>query len=319
MNITPKTPIYFQNSINLKNPIFMKYFRYLIVFVISALVIAELFFRWYGLHDYPTYREDPNYEYIHTSNQQRVIYRNEFFTNSFGMRSDNIDNKKRKILLIGDSVINGGNRNSNKELASSIIQEKLGDSFQVLNISSGSWGPDNGMEFLIKHGNFDADLICLIFNSHDAGDIIDFTPVVGIDPIRPNKNDFFAFISFCKRFLIPKMTSFKKKEAYQFINKETHFLNPGWDFFNDYCRKHKIPLLVYLHAEKNEVKKGMYNQEGDKIISFCNRNNIKLVQDINQLKSNYFSDGIHLNKYGQKMIADILTPEIIQSLEDKSN
>jgi hypothetical protein len=238
------------------------------MFFLSITVISELFFRWYGLHDYPTYREDSDYEYIHNSNQQRVIYRNKFFSNSLGMRSGEINDKKRKILLIGDSVINGGNRNSNEQLAITIIQNKLGDLMQVLNISSGSWGPDNGMEFIKKHGDFGAEVICLIFNSHDVDDMIDFTPVVGIDPIRPAENDFFALVSFCKRFLLPKLSTNKKKKSNEFITKETPLINPGWDFFNNYCRKKKIQLIVYLHAEKNELKKGKYNSDGDKIITF---------------------------------------------------
>ncbi|MCR9016486.1 hypothetical protein [Aquiflexum gelatinilyticum] len=295
----------------------MKIFKYFFLLLIVSIISVELILRWYGLHDLPTYREDVDYEYIHHPNQKRMVYRNYFFTNSFGMRSGDIDNSKRKILLIGDSVINGGNRNSNEQLASTIIQSNLGDSIQVLNVSSGSWGPDNGMQFIKKHGGFDAQLICLVFNSHDAGDVMDFKPTVNINPVKPGKNDKFALMAFSRRFLLPKIktglnNNYEEKE---YILKETSELNPGWKFFLEYCVAKRIPLIVYLHAERNEWKKRKYNAEGEKIINFCKENNIKLVKDIDVLKEEYFSDGIHLNKDGQKMIADILSP-IIEKIID---
>jgi len=303
----------------LKISIFKKYLKYFLFAFFSVLVISELFLRWYGLNDLPTYRVDPDYEYIHNSNQQRVIYRNEFFTNSLGLRSDKIDEKKRKILLIGDSVLNGGTKNSNKELASSLIQTNLDDSIQVLNISSGSWGPDNGMQFIKKHGDFDALLICLVFNSHDAGDIMDFRPEVGVNPFKPGENDFFALVSFSKRFILPKLKFNKKKKSNQPSMKNPPVFNPGWDFFYDYCKEHKIQLIVYLHAEKNELYDGKYSKKGEEIVSFCRDKNIRLVQDINHLKSNFFSDGIHLNQHGQKMLADLLIPEIAGILKEKTS
>lgn len=294
-----------------------KLFKFTGIAFTAALVISEMTLRWLGFHDFPTYREDNQYEYIHHSNQKRKIYRNDFFTNHYGMRSAEVDTAKKSVLLIGDSVLNGGNRNSNKDLASSIIGNYLPDSLQSLNISSGSWGPDNGMEFIKTHGDFNASLVVLIFNSHDAGDFMSFSPQVGINPTKPAKNDQIAIIAFFKRFLLPKIN---KPVYVSEISKTTtgNFteLNPGWDYFFKYCKSKNIPLIVFLHSEKTESKIGRYDEEGQKIIAFCRENNIVIVEDINEIAPEYYSDEIHLNPKGQKMIADLLRPVILKSLNN---
>ena len=116
-----------------------------IVLLVSFLVI-ELAGRLYGLCDYPLYVESPYYEYIHAPNQKLVIYGNNFSTNEWSMRSEsfNKDRDTNVIIIIGDSVINGGNRIDQSRLATSLLEGYLESKFElpfkVLNISAGSWG-----------------------------------------------------------------------------------------------------------------------------------------------------------------------------------
>ncbi|WP_247237378.1 hypothetical protein [Telluribacter sp. SYSU D00476] len=293
----------------------MKVAKVLITATLIGLVVVELILRWQGLHNVPLFREDLNYEYIQKSNQDVLIYRNRYFTNSLGMRSMPIDSAKKKILLIGDSILNGGNQVSHDNLASTLIEARLNklyapDSFQTLNISAGSWGPDNGMAFIKKHGHFNPRMICLVFNSHDAGDIMDFMKHIGIHPSRPVHNQPLAIIEFYKRVILPRVYSSPDNDLPEFSQKVTAEFNPGWSYFLALSRKLDIPLIVYLHASKEEMEKKAYDTQGQKIIKFCNENNLPLVKDIHIQKDEYLLDIIHLNSQGQKMIADLLFPAI---------
>ncbi|WP_207506432.1 hypothetical protein [Telluribacter humicola] len=221
-------------------------------------------------------------------------------------------------------MLNGGNLVPNENLASTLLENSINgyfntDSFQVLNISAGTWGPDNGMAFIQKHGDFDADLICLVYNSHDAGDTMEFNKVVGVELQKPDKNESLATIAFFKRMVLPRISTFLHKEEPASSKKMVSELNPGWTFFYELSNQKGIPLIVYLHATQEEAHNKRYDQEGQKIIEFCNRNNIRMVMDINKQSDDLFVDYIHLNSEGQKMITDILFPEIISQFEVASN
>ena len=142
------------------------------IYLVSILVILELILRFFvGLGDMPIYVTNEKFEYIYAPNQTAYRFGNEIFTNEFSMRSKPLSKKdKLKILLIGDSVINGGVYNSNHELASTLLEEKSNsilDNTRVLNISAGSWGPDNSFAYLQENGDFDAKHFVIVLSSQD--------------------------------------------------------------------------------------------------------------------------------------------------------
>lgn len=153
----------------------------------------------------------------------------------------------------------------------------------MLNISAGSWGPDNLAAYLNENGLFDAEVMIVVLSSHDAHDIMDFEPVVDVHPSYPSKQYSFALVELFDRYLIP-MAKRKlgigengldpdeaaNEAAKRGIRKgEDKGFNPGWDQLKEICAKAGIPLYVYLHAEKGEVVDGKYNDQGDEIIAWA--------------------------------------------------
>ena len=57
----------------------------------------------------------------------------------------------------------------------------------MLNVSAGSWGPDNCAAYLRHYGLFDAKAMFLLVSSHDAHDNMDFGPVAGVHDSYPDK------------------------------------------------------------------------------------------------------------------------------------
>ena len=60
------------------------------------------------------------------------------------------------------------------------------------------------------------------------------------------------------------------------------------------------------------MEKGTYNQEGEEIISFCERDSIPLIKGLEVMRLADYRDGIHVNEIGQKVIASEIT-QFIQS------
>jgi lysophospholipase L1-like esterase len=278
------------------------------------LLIAgvEWYLRFYwGFCDTVLLQSSDKYEYIAQPNQDRFRFRNHIFYNQHSMRSSEIKRTSIKILGFGDSVINGGTPTTQNSLATHILSEKLSKDFhrdvQVCNISAGSWGPDNCFAYLQEKGHFNSKLIFLVVSSHDAYDNMDFQKVVDVHPSFPSKQSFSAIFELLARYVIPKII--KKKPQRDHITKKNEF-NSGFLNFYHYTQKNGLPFFIYLHPDKKEIEKGCYDHSGKAIIQFCQERNISLIQGINLENSSCFRDDIHLNEYGQQVLANALLNEI---------
>lgn len=150
------------------------------VALLGGLAVAEavLRVRW-GLGSPVLYDLDPAIEYVQRPNQDIRRFGNRVVVNESGMRSGPLaplksDPSEFRVLVLGDSVVNGGVQTDHEDLATTrvegLLAARLGRPVRVANISAGSWGPPNLKAFLDRHGFFDADVIVLVLGSHDAGD-----------------------------------------------------------------------------------------------------------------------------------------------------
>ncbi|WKN32541.1 hypothetical protein PZB74_04180 [Porifericola rhodea] len=289
-----------------------------ILFLILLICAFEIGLRFVGFRNAPLYYASDQYEYMYVPDQNRVRFGNHILVNEHSMRSAPLSQRDSvRILLIGDSVIDGGVMTTHDSLAASILESKLSDQFhqpiRVLNLAAKSWGPDNAAAFINKYGNFGASLICLIFSSHDAYDNMTFEPVVGISPDHPKQQYALAIVELFDRYLIPRYVDpiFNTKKKRQLSNEtdESKPFNTGWKFFIDYCKQHNIELLVYLHAERGELMQTKYIN--DTIIHLLDKYDIPYILELNTgLEEKFYDDNIHFNELGQKHIANILYPEL---------
>lgn len=322
---------YLKQKLQSKKALICKIFLISLGVLLLGLIGLELFLRWhYGLCDAVLMRSDPDYEYIAQPDQNRKRFGNHIKYNSCSMRSDDLRDDSLRILCIGDSILNGGTLTDHSDLATTLLSERLSASLkkdvQVLNISAGSWGPDNCAAYLNKHGHFGSNAIFLITSSHDARDTMTFVPVVGKLKYYPNKQYKLAIVELLDRYLNVDMSLFHKTkdEIDEDFRRQHHIeqasdkFNPGYAAILDYAKKHKIPLYIYLHANQNELKANKLESSGEEIVSFAKENKIPFYCDLNNgLDSSWFRDPIHYGPEGQKKMADILYPEMEKILKEK--
>ena len=194
----------------------MKGLGKLFLIVICLLLGSEILLRivW-GFGNPMLYVPDKDFEYIYAPNQEVTRFSNKICTNEYSMRSLPLaDNDSIRILKIGDSVVNGGSLTDQDSLASTILENDLSEEFKckvrVLNISAGSWGPDNAFAYVKKYGIFKAKLMILVFSSHDLYDVMQHEAILGLDPAMPVKKPPFAIAEVVERYLLPRMKSFFK-------------------------------------------------------------------------------------------------------------
>lgn len=288
-----------------------------IVVFILVLVGGEIYLRkaW-GLCDTVLIQSDPDFEYIAQSNQNRYRFKKHVRYNEYSQRSEPVDSSAFIILGLGDSVINGGVQTEQDSMATSRLCASLsklfGKKVQVLNISAGSWGPDNCEAYLKRYGTFGAKVAFLLCSSHDAHDNINYQPVVDVNPSFPSHQYKLAYWELIHRYLLPRIL---KQEAPSEISKDGKVFNPGFQALADRFKKEGIPFFIWLHPDRVEAEKGAYNQEGEEIISFCERDSIPLIKGMEVMRLADYRDGIHVNEMGQKVIADYLNSFLIKDMD----
>ena len=305
--------------------------HYHLVLVSALVVLLEFTLRFaFGFCDALLYQSSDNYEYIAQPNQDRHRFGAHIHYNSYSQRNEELDSTRVKILGLGDSVIFGGTWMDQDSLATTLFSNETG--MQMLNISAGSWGPDNCAAYLKEKGTFGAKAMILVCSSHDAYDVMSFTPVVGVYPTYPERQYRLAIVELMDRYLMPRVRSFflKQKQrldpdaavvnkmSQKFVAKKSLLFNPGFDQLKNMADSLHIPFGVYLHAETGELMQGSYNEMGYEIMEWAEKNGVPLMKGMDRGENeSMYKDMIHLNGKGQKHLAASLKVMVTELLLSK--
>ena len=290
----------------------------------TLFVLIELMLRLgFGFCDALLYQPSDKYEYIAQPNQNRHRFGVRLMTNSYSQRSEEPDSTKVKVLGLGDSVIFGGGWMEHDSLATTLFSNETG--MQMLNISCGSWGPDNCVAYLREKGTFGAKAMVLVCSSHDAFDGMSFVPVVGIWPNYPDKQYKLAIWELIDRYLIPYIKIKTQTKQYadpdaevekratdrQVVKKSPYFVK-GFDDLKQIADSLDIPFWIYLHAEQGELEQRRYNDMGQQIQMWADSAQVKLINGIEEGESQeMYHDAIHFNERGQRHLVDVLKKYVI--------
>lgn len=291
-----------------------------IIVSLCLIVFVELILRYvFGFCDAVLYQPSPAYEYIAQPNQHRYRFFSHIDYNSYSQRSDEPDSTKTIVLGLGDSVIFGGTMLDQDSIATTLFSKETG--MQMLNISSGSWGPDNCAAYLKEKGTFGAKAMVLVCSSHDAFDVMSHIPVVGIYPNYPDKQYKLAIWEVVDRYLLPRIKVYfrgkqlldpdaqvveKVKSDEGVANKALNF-DPGFDQLLQISEEKHIPFFIYLHPEVGEVMSRKYKEGGLMIMEWAKTHHIKLIDGLNEgVTVDMYRDVIHLNEKGQRNLANSL-------------
>lgn len=287
--------------------------------VLSAEVVLRLGF---GFCDAVLMRADPDYEYIAQPLQDRHRFGRHIVYNSLSMRSEEPDSTAIIVLGCGDSVINGGSLTDNDSLATTILSFRLtgalGRKVQVLNIGAGSWGPDNCAAYLAKTTLPRSQALLLVVSSHDAHDNRSFKKVVGVRKHFPAVQYASALHELIDRYLLPKVMKPKTTANEELgIDKGEEGFNTGFMALKRFAEGRGIPFIIYLHAERSEIKAGRYNAQGQEILAFAAEQGIRVIRDIDHgARVQELRDNIHPDEEGQRRMADILQPILLELIQE---
>ena len=186
------------------------------VIALSAIALIEVSLRqWLGLGNPLLYLADREIGYRLAPNQEVHRFGNRIAINQYSMRGAAIEEKRPpntfRLLLLGDSIANGGWWTDQSETISALMERQLsnplpphtqGKTIEVLNASANSWGPRNQRAYLQKFGTFSAQVIVLLLNTDDLFAIAPTSLPVGRDINYPSHKPPFALVELFNRLLL---------------------------------------------------------------------------------------------------------------------
>jgi hypothetical protein len=272
--------------------------------MLKALAIAamlalmvEIGARLLGLGDPALTITHPTIEYMLAPNQDVSRFGNRVAVNAWGMRSPPLSktrDARRRVLVLGDSVLNGGNRTDHGELATTLLSR---DGVLYLNASAISWGPQNMLAYVDQYGFFDADRTVIVVSAHDAFDVPTFEAP---DPrVLPTQRPWSATAELVGRYVLPRIWDPAPTTQ---APPTSPLALPA---FATLIAKASAqgPVCVVLHATREEMS-GIAAPGYVALMETARNAGGRVIEDRRFLQvDSAFRDNIHLTAAGQQQLA----------------
>lgn len=303
--------------------------------IITLLMVIEVGLRLlFGFGNPLIYVPDEQIGYLLAPNQRTHRFGNRIEINEYSMRSPAIKLERSpltlRILLLGDSIANGGWWTDQANILSALISRQLQSTddrtfhqVEVLNASANSWCPRNEAAFLQRFGTFNAQAVVLLINTDDLFGTAPTSIPVGRDRYYPNRKPPLALVEVYSRYLLPyqpppEMAAVNAErgdrvgfnlEAIAQIHALSHFTGARF-----------LLAMTPLLREVSKPGPRDYEQEARKRLTELTRIQQITYMDFlpafsqTQQPETLFRDHIHLSPQGNQLVSEILCQSLQQLL-----
>ncbi|MEO0536965.1 MAG: SGNH/GDSL hydrolase family protein [Cyanobacteria bacterium P01_A01_bin.123] len=310
-------------------------FKLALIVILSLLMLGlglELLLRWtLGFGNPPLYVADENTGYRFAPNQTVRRFGNRVVINQYSMRSNPITKTPApdtlRILLLGDSIANGGWWTDQQDILSERIEQALVadlpgpyKTVEVLNASANSWGPRNELGYLKAFGHFDAAVIVLLINTDDLFATAPTSVQVGRDRSYPAHKPPLALAEvytrlFIKPEAIPELQAVQQEGGDRVGNnlQAIHQIQTLTQAEQSHLLLAMTPLLREVRPPGSrdyelEARQRVNDFTTDKAIPYLDfLEDFKAQTDVDAL----YRDHIHLSQAGNERV----TQEIAQKVQ----
>ena len=310
--------------------IFFISFFYLFLFLTDYFLNKK-----FGLGQPLLYYHHPNFGYALRPNQEITRFGKKIKIDKYGSRSNFINNNQSKIIFFGDSVVYGGRIVSNSELFSELTCENLEKRNSCLNFGTNAYGLENVTRRIKQNNeNYKDDFIIIFFNlntlkrgvSKISGQPFFNKPIDG--KFKATKEIFLRFLDTERlkyRYTQTNKLSWEEYDKYLY-NKNGKIKDSILSYYTSvlddllYLVNSRFDdyLIVINFSEKNKNEKN----ETNKIISLMEKYDYDKVLILKEQLENsdidiskIFDDHIHFNKYGHKIVANIVAKYLKENYE----
>ena len=295
--------------------------------VVAILVIVawgELCVRLLGISDFPIYQIGGDVNYIPKPNQRGIFFTNDWYFNDKSMPIKNNFNPAihPDVLLIGNSIVMGGNTYRQDDKLTSLIQDEIGANPVVWPLAVGGWTQINEMGYIKDHPEIAAapDFIAWEYMS---GGLSHATPWAG-ELVFPTHSPHCAICYAFSRYVLPHFANFALQSELPMTGAIDVENARNFDASIEELTRNIRGTergIIWLYPTKFELLMAHQGKEWLPERSFleeiARKHSLKIV-DISKFPewnpSLYKGDGTHPGKDGNKVLARILSSEFIAGL-----
>ncbi|MEA5575813.1 SGNH/GDSL hydrolase family protein [Anabaena sp. UHCC 0451] len=301
----------------------------LVVFV-GLFAVIELGLRsLFGFGNPLVYIGDEQIGYLLAPNQHTRRMGNRIEINEYSMRSAPLQKLPQpstlRILLLGDSIANGGWWTDQQNTISSLMMTSLAvksnyQQVEVLNASANSWGPRNELAYLQRFGSFQAQVMVLLINTDDLFATAPTSLPVGRDRNYPDRKPPLAIIEVLNRYLfkqkpIPELEAVQK-EAGDRVDINLKAIGKIHSFAQENNSKFILAMTPLLR-EIGEPGPRDYEIVARKRLSdFAQSQQITYIDflpELNTMKNpkSLYQDNIHFNLKGNQLVSEVIERSLL--------
>ena len=311
----------------------MKIALILLVVLLISLILIEIALRYfYGFGDPLLYVADAQMGYRIAPNQTVRRYGNQIHINQYSMRSGAIRPERPaetlRVLLLGDSIANGGWWTDQADILSAMMAKQLqvaqssaswGESLtdvEVLNASANSWGPRNELAYLMRFGHFQAQVIVLLINTDDLFTIAPTSLQVGRDRNYPNRKPPLAWVEVLQRYLfkpkpIPELQALRQER----VGANIEAMRQIQKIANQENIHYLIAMTPLLREVEESGPRDYELKARQRLLDFSQFAKIPYIDFLPLFQAApdsdaLFRDNIHLSPMGNELVCDRITQEI---------
>ncbi|ARV59697.1 lipolytic protein G-D-S-L family [Nostocales cyanobacterium HT-58-2] len=306
--------------------------------VIGLFVMMEVGLRsLFGFGHPLTYIGDDQIGYLLAPNQYTRRFGHRIKINEYSMRSESIQKTPSpstlRVLLLGDSIANGGWWTDQDNTISSLMMRSLASAVathfqqvEVLNASANSWGPRNELAYLQRFGSFNSQAVVLLINTDDLFATAPTSLPVGRDRNYPDKKPLLAVGEVFNRYLL-KSKLIPGIEAVQ--NEGGDRVGLNLEAISNIqalvCQASSLFVLVMtpLLREIGQPEPRDYEIKArHRLTEFCQARQITYLDFLPIFNSNQdpkalYQDHIHLNLQGNQLVSEVIGRSLLELLRKK--
>jgi lysophospholipase L1-like esterase len=307
----------------------------IVVMVVGLFVVVEIGLRsLFGFGNPLIYIGDEQIGYLLAPNQRTRRFGNRIEINEYSMRGSSIKkipaSSGLRVLLLGDSIANGGWWTDQTNTISSLMMHSLASStysnyqeVEVLNASANSWGPRNELAYLEKFGNFNAQAVVLLINTDDLFATLPTSLPVGRDRNYPDRQPPLALMEVWQRYIV-KQKPIPELQVVQNEPGDRVGINlEAIAKIQVLTRQSNSQFLLVMTPLLREIgESGPRDYEikaRQRLSDFTKAQQIKYVDFLPIFNSTtnpqgLFHDHIHLNLQGNKFVTEVMERSLLEIL-----
>lgn len=284
--------------------------------VILVLLISECGLRLAGITDFPIFYVDPSLGYVPRPSQSgRFLDRNRWSFNERSMATDAAWNPASgsNLLLIGNSIVQGGNPIDQEDRLGTVLQNNLGKDLKVWPIAAGGWSNLNEVNYLRRFDDIALSADFFVWE-YMAGGLSEVSKWRG-EYLTPTSHPWLASWYVTRRYILPRFIDLNETELPPTgaVTQENLAQFDAMLTKLSERSRHTVPGIIFLYPESCRLSMARLGDEWlperSQVETVAARHGIMVVDIARDptWTAKLYRDAVHPTVEGNQVLARILT------------